>query len=522
MHAPLFQLFSSARTTRKSFLLTTASLAAAAAWSSRSFGAVLASPKLSGYPFTLGVASGDPKPDGVVLWTRLAPEPLDGETGGMPMEPVAVKWLVAEDEKLSRVVQQGETTAVPDWAHSVHVEVEGLQPDRWYWYQFQVGSEASPVGRTRTLPAKGALPQRLRFGVASCQHYESGYYTAYRHLLSDDVDLVFFLGDYLYEKPSTQPKVRSHLNPKLATLAQYRSQYGLYKSDPDLQKIHQQVPFVIAPDDHEVENDYAGAADQLPEQLQLRAAAYKAFYEHTPMRRASLPTGPDMAIYRNLEYGQLANFFVLDTRQYRTLQPKGKTWAEQEAGAMSATSTLLGQPQRDWLFQGLGSSRTQWNVLAQQIMFARLDRIKGPEVGYSMDQWPGYEMDRRAVLQSLREQRIKNPVILTGDIHRNFASEVQIDYEDAPAQPIATEFVATSISSGLDGSRIAPSQEFILPENPFVKFMNQERGYVLCEVTSEQWRTDFRTVPYVTKPDALIVTRASFVVEAGRPELQAV
>ena len=521
MNSPAYHLFTSARTTRKSFLLTTASLAAAAVWSSRGFGAIVGNPKFSGYPFQLGVASGDPTPTGVVLWTRLAPEPLNGETGGMPMEPVAVQWMVSEDEKMSRLVQRGETTAVPDWAHSVHVEVEGLEPDRVYWYQFQVGSETSPVGRTRTLPTVGSSPQRFRFGVASCQNYEMGYYTAYKHMDADNVDLVFFLGDYTYDAFKKE-KVRSHINRKVETMAEYRSHYGLYKSDPDLKRIHQNVPFVITWDDHEVKNNYAGAAWQKPAQLQDRANAYKAFYEHMPLRKSALPTGPDMLLYRRFEYGQLANFFVLDTRQYRTLQPTGKTWAEQEAKAMSPKGTILGSQQRDWLLNGLGSSHTQWNVLAQQVMMGRMDRKEGPGEMYLMDQWPGYELDRQAVLKSLVERKVKNPVVLTGDYHRNFACDLFLDNARPEAGPIANEFVGTSISSSYDGVEITPGQEWYVTENPFIKFMNCERGYVTCEVTPKQWRTDFRTIPYVSKPDAPVTTRASFVIEAGRPMLQRV
>ncbi|HEX7377171.1 MAG TPA: PhoD-like phosphatase N-terminal domain-containing protein, partial [Pirellulales bacterium] len=215
---------------RRSFIYQAGSLAAAAVWSARPQGIVLAASKLAGYPFTLGVASGDPAPDGVVLWTRLAPRPLAG--GGMPDEAIEVSWQIADDEAMTRVVQKGVTAAVPEWGHSVHVEVQGLQPDRWYWYQFRAAGETSPKGRTRTAPAADARPDQLRLAVASCQHYESGYYTAYEHMLREDLDVVLHLGDYIYDGPTDKSKIRQHVGPQLTTLADFRNRHAQYKTDP--------------------------------------------------------------------------------------------------------------------------------------------------------------------------------------------------------------------------------------------------------------------------------------------------
>jgi alkaline phosphatase D len=525
MTAPYYRISDGSRMSRRSFLVATSSLAAAAVWSSRALGSVVRQPTLSGYPFQLGVASGDPTPDGFVLWTRLAPKPLEG--GGMPMDAIEVAWQVAEDEQMSQVVQQGTTVANPEWAHSVHVEVEGLRPDRWYWYQFKVGSEISPKGRTRTMPLADSLPERLRFAIASCQHYEAGFYTAYEHMAREDVDLVVHLGDYIYEGRGVGSGVRQHPDHVTLTLDTYRHRYALYKTDEALKAMHASAPWIVTWDDHEVVNNYAGAISPKegadPEQfLKRRAAAYKAYYEHMPLRRESLPKGPDMTIYRHQPFGRLADFFVLDTRQYRTDQPCGDGKKPQCEEALSPDATLLGATQREWLFKGLGTSAAQWNILAQQIMMARVDRVGGEAVGYSMDQWPGYEMDRRRVLKHFYEQKIKNPVVLTGDIHSNWANELIADFDDLDSRSVATEFVGTSISSGGDGTPAPTGHEQLLSENPFVKFQNAERGYVRCEVTPSAWRSDFRTVEYVTRPGAPVQTRASFVVESGQPRLNKV
>lgn len=523
MSLPSYLVPDSVRMNRRSFLLATSSLAAAAIWSSRALGAVVQHPRFSQYPFQLGVASGDPSPTGVVLWTRLAPKPLE-IGGGMPMDSVEVSWQVAEDEQMSRIVSKGSTIANPDWAHSVHVEVEGLRPDRWYWYQFKAGSEVSPKGRTRTMPLADALPERLRFAFASCQHYETGYYTAFEHMAAEDLDLVVHLGDYIYEYKGIEKRVRIHPDHETKTVDQYRLRYALYKSDEALKRMHSLAPWIVTWDDHEVDNDYAAGNSEeknvTSEELLLRrASAYKAYYEHMPLRRALLPNGPDMQIYRRLPFGRLADFYVLDTRQYRTVQPCGNGNKPPCDEALNPDATLLGKAQREWLFNGLGASPAEWNILAQQVMMARVDRKVGEEEAYSMDQWPGYEIERRRVLNFMHERKVKNPVVLTGDIHTNYANELLIDFDDLGSRSVGTEFVGTSISSGGDGTATPKNLDRILAENPFVKFHNAERGYVRCEVTPKSWKTDYRTVEYVTRPGAPVNTRASFVVESGRAQL---
>jgi len=523
MNSPLFPLSGHALWSRRRFLAGSASFAAAALLARHLRGGP--APALGGYPFTLGVASGDPAPDGFVLWTRLAPRPLE-PGGGMPAAAVAVEWPLAENEGMPRIVRAGTATADPAWGHSVHVEVAGLAPDRWYWYRFMAGGEASPTGRSRTFPAAGAAPERLRFAFVSCQKYESGYYTAFEHLAREDVDLVVHLGDYIYEKGPGDNVVRPHNAPEVFTVDDYRVRYALYKSDPALQAAHHAAPWIVTWDDHEVSNNYAGRLYEKPgrfteaEFLARRAAAYQAYYEHMPLRRSALPHGPDMLLYRRLEFGRLASFHVLDTRQYRTDQPYGDGTQVPGPDVLDPQGTMLGERQRRWLSAGLAGSAAGWNVIAQQVMMARLDTAPGPEVRTAMDKWGGYEFERRRILRELRDRRIRNPVVITGDIHSNWANELLADFDSSDAPPVGVEFVGTSISSGGDGGeggKYVNDRSFA--ENPFVKFFNNERGYVRCAVTPGAWHTDYCTVPYVTRRGAPLQVRASFRVESGRPGL---
>ena len=472
-------------------------------------------------PFTLGVASGDPTAEGFVLWTRLAPDPLTG--GGMPPVDVEVDWLIAADDRLRKVVRRGHTVASPEWAHSVHIEAEGLDPARWYWYQFRVGDQLSPIGRTRTLPREDALTSRLRFAFVSCQNYEIGYFTAYQHAAAEDLDVIFHLGDYIYEGPGSPGRARSHEGPELTTLDDYRTRYAVYKTDADLQAAHAAFPWIVTWDDHEVQNNYAGAAsqDNAPPEVFLtrRAAAYQAYYEHMPIR-TSHPTGPSMRLYRRFSFGSLASFFVLDTRQYRTDQPCGDGGQAPCAGVFDPTATLLGASQERWLLRGLAGSRTRWNVLPQQVMMAPVDRAPGPDRRYAMDQWGGYDAERTRLLEFFGARRTSNPVVLSGDYHSNWVNDLQIDATDPKSPVVATEFVGTSITSGSDGFDGLDTFGGIASENPFVKFYNSQRGYVSCEITPTQMRAEYRVLDYVTRPDSPRKTRAVFVVEDGRAGAQ--
>jgi alkaline phosphatase D len=471
-------------------------------------------------PFTLGVASGDPDPNSVVLWTRLAPSPLDPD-GGMAREAVEVLWEVAEDEGMARVVQRGTATATPLLGHSVHVEADGLQPDRWYWFRFRAGDAESPVGRTRTMPAPNASPSRLRFGVASCQHYETGFYTAYQQMAQDDLDLVFHLGDYIYEGPGREGQVRMHAGPKLTNLIDYRIRHAQYRADPQLQGMHAQCPWFITWDDHEVENNYASEISERnldpAEFLLQRAAAYQAYYEMMPLRRQAVPRGPDMQLYRKASFGRLGELFVLDTRQYRSDQPNGDRNSDISDAALNPANTLLGARQKEWLQNGLRTSPATWNVLAQQVMMGMVDRTVGEDRRYSMDQWPGYLHERMELVQFLADHRVANPVVLTGDIHANWVNDLRVDDFKPETPVIATEFVGTSITSGGNGRDQPDNYDALLAENPGLRFHNQQRGYIRCTLTPNTWQSDYVVVDKVTEPGGRASTRASFVVEAGRP-----
>ena len=474
--------------------------------------------KFSENPFTLGVASGDPWADSVVLWTRLALDPTHG--GGMPAADVTVTWQLAADEKMSKVLKRGTQTATAEWAHSVHVEVSGLDADRWYWYQFRAGDHLSPVGRTRTFPKTGAKTDSLRFAFASCQHYEQGFYTAYQSMAAEALDVTFFLGDYIYEAAPIADRPRLHVGPELTTLEDYRNRYAQYKTDPLLQAAHANNPWILTWDDHEVANNYADLVsvknDPRDMFLARRAAAYKAYYEHQPLRKTSIPHGAFSQMYRQFQYGDLAAFFVLDTRQYRSDQPCDDGTKALCEGALDPTRSMMGETQEKWLFNGLDRSRTGWNVIPQQVMMGAVDQVTGPGERYSMDQWPGYFAELGTVMSFLDRRKPANPVVLTGDIHSNWVNDLKADFRKPDSATVGTELVVTSISSGGDGSDFPQRMTNVLKENPFVKFHNSQRGYVSCVLTPGNLRADYKVVDNVSKPDGKVTTRRSFTVESGK------
>ncbi|QDV23756.1 alkaline phosphatase D family protein [Aureliella helgolandensis] len=479
-------------------------------------------PSFASDPFTLGVASGDPDSTGMVLWTRLAPQPLE-PFGGMPNEAVNVHWEIAEDEHFRSIVASGTATATPQLGHSVHVEVASLKPDRWYWYRFTAGDAQSPVGRTRTTPAPDTLPPQLKFAFASCQNYEQGYFTAYEQMAQDDLDLVVHLGDYIYEYGGKENRVRKHLGEEIESLTDYRVRHSQYRADKLLQNMHAQCPWLVTWDDHEFDNNCA--ADISEQQavhpdvfLMRRANAYQAYYEMMPLRASSMPRGADMTIYRRAPFGRLADFMVLDTRQYRSDQPNQDRHSDLNESAMSPTNSLLGHEQRNWLCSSLIQNTAQWNILAQQVMMGMVDRSgDSPDPVYSMDQWPGCSFERMELLKFLADRRVSNPVVLTGDIHSNWVNDLRVDDRDQTTEVIATEFVGTSISSGGNGRPEPDSHPAIMADNPCVQFHNTERGYVRCTVTPEQWQSDYVVIDDITKPGGKASTRAQFLVETGHP-----
>lgn len=441
----------------------------------------------------------------------------------MPPQPVPVEWHIAADEHMGRVVQRGAVLAVSDLAHSVHVEVRGLRPARWYWYQFKCGNEVSPVGRTRTAPAYDAPLDHLRFAFVSCQHYANGFYPAYMRLAEEDLDFAVHLGDYIYETVATG--VRTHAPEReIVTLDDYRIRYAQYKSDPALQAVHAAFPWIMTWDDHETENDYAGLIPQDPADqptfAERRARAYQVYYEHMPLRSTSLPMGPNLQLYRRLSFGDLAQVHVLDTRQYRSARaPANCDLSARLDGycpdALDPARTIVGDPQRDWLLDGLGRSRTSWNVLANQVPFAPNDTNADPAIRtFGGEKWDGYPLDRQQVLDFLAARNLSNTIVITGDVHQNFVRNVPPDSINLDAAPVATEFIGTSISSG--GDRPIATVFGGNANNPHLRFMDNHHGYVRCTLTPTLWQSDYRVVPTVLVQDAPISTLASFVVEHGR------
>ena len=524
---------------RRTLLGWGAALAALPALNGRTALAVARAFRFAGDPFTLGVASGDPTDSGVVLWTKLAPKPLEAG-GGMPANAaVEVAWEVASDEAMTRVVRRGTAVATPALGHSVHVEAEGLEADRWYWYRFRAGDATSRVGRARTLPAAASDPDRLRFAFASCSHFEQGHFTAYGHMAKEEVDLIFHLGDYIYEgsgeriardgaRPDT--RVRKHLGREIMTLDDYRIRHAQYKTDPDLQAAHARCPWFVTWDDHEVDNNYADAiaeearnGEARPEPadfLLRRANAYQAYYEMMPLRPASLPRGPKMQLFRGASFGRLAELLVLDTRQHRTDQPNGDKRAPINEAATAREGTILGAEQKGWLESRLIASPATWNVMAQQVMMGMVNLAPEGEAQYSMDQWPGYTHERVELGQFLQDRRVLNPVVLTGDIHTNWVNDLRVDDRKPETTPVASEFVVTSITSGGNGSDAADRREKVMAGNPGVRYFNSQRGYVRCTVTPDRWQSDYMVVDQVTEPNSPIKQTASFTVEAGRPGVQ--
>jgi alkaline phosphatase D len=475
-------------------------------------------------PFVLGVASGDPWPTSVVLWTRLAPEPLVG--GGMPTANVEVGWEIASDDAFRTVARRGTTLARPELGHSVHVEVEGLEPAREYWYRFRAGDAVSAIGRTRTAPAAGASVDTLRYGVCGCSHYETGYFTAYRHLADERFDFVFHTGDYIYENGDhagrSAQAVRRHNGLEIFTVVDYRNRYAQYTSDPDLRRAHASAPFIMSWDDHEVDNDYAGNFDErdTPPEIFLlrRAAAYQAYFESMPIRSSAMPTGPAMRLYRRLQFGSLIDFSVLDTRQFRSDQACGGAAATGCAAAADAARTMLGEEQERWLFEGLAQARGRWTVLGQQVpTFTRDNRALAPAGQFSMDKWDGYTVARDRLYARLRDTRAPNPVILSGDVHLHYGADLKLDFRDPASPTVGVELTNSSITSGGNGADVSPTWNRVRSDNPHIKFHSARRGYIACTATPETMRAEFKVIDSVTERDAPVRTAGSLVIEAGRP-----
>ena len=500
-------------------------------------------------PFSLGVASGDPTHDSVLLWTRLATDPLNG--GGMAPEPIEVRWTVATDPHMHHVVRRGATLALPANAHSVHLRVNGLAPDRWYWYRFTAGSTDSPIGRTRTVPAPDSQPRELRFAFVSCQNYEAGYYTALQNLAEEEIDFVIHLGDYIYDENDDWRRVRAHFpNSEPAALEDYRHRHAQYRLDPYLQAAHARFPFFVSWDDHEVEDNYADLVSthnadldtsndvSEPEFRQRLSAAYKAFFEHMPIDPQSSTASGALRLYRKCNWGRLAEICLLDTRQYRTTQPcRGANDRIAPIGddivvpcgeELAENATITGDEQERWIIDSLRHSRARWNVIAQQVMMASVDfgpgvgtfdsRFAGTQVR-NVDAWDGYVAARNRLLGAVRDNAVQNVIVLSGDVHSSWVNELKADFTETTSPVVATEFVGPSVTSHFPTTFLPViSSALADPANNHVKFFEGTlHGYVRCHVTPERWRSDYRVVDTVARPNANVRTLKSFLVNDRDP-----
>jgi alkaline phosphatase D len=477
-------------------------------------------PELGGDPFTLGVASGDPLPTSVILWTRLVVDGLE-PSGGIPDEEIDLVWEVAADDSFDEVVAAGVATATPALGHSVHVDASGLDPDTWYSYRFTVGDYVSPVAATRTLPAADASPDELRFAFASCQSWGDGYYTAWRYLAEDPLDLVVHLGDYIYENGEEDGDVRQAPVGEAVDLPTYRQLYALYKSDPDLQAAHHRFPFVFTWDDHEVDNDYAADQRQDGEEvetfLELRAAAYQAWYEHQPVR-IEPPEGPNLEIYQTFDYGTLARFYLLDTRQHRDDQPcspaGGASQGAECGDELDDARSILGPAQEEWLDGQFASTEAQWNVLGSSVMVTPLPFTETPPRILNFDQWDGFQAARDRLVTSLIDNEVANPVVICGDVHWSQVSAISQEPADPGAPLLVTELIGTSISSAPSDAEAA-ALDSLLADIPNVQWVNaHQRGYVRVTVTPDEMVADYRLLDTALEPESDIED-TTWRIEAG-------
>lgn len=436
--------------------------------------------------FTLGVASGYPVPDGVSLWTRLAPEPLKPD-GGMSEASTTVHWEVARGADFSSLLAQGSVRTHASAAHSVHVDVRDLPSDTPLCYRFRTGTHLSPTGHTRTAPAADAKVTHLRLAVASCQHYEHDYFSAYRDMRAQAPDLVLHLGDYLYEGSWGRRKVRPHPTPDPVDLTGYRLRHASYRLDPDLAAMHAAAPWVMMWDDHEVENDYARDRSRYHADaarfMARRRAAYQAWYEHMPVPASMAPQTEGMPIYTSLAFGQLAQLTLLDTRQYRSYPAcSAGSPAPGWSCAPTQTPTMLGAAQAAWVEGVLRQTRQPWQIIAQGLFMARCDALPGPEEKLFPQNWDGYPAAREALFAALAQNPQRTALVLSGDVHAFWVNELWRDYADRTRGVLGAEVVTSSLSAeGPDEQLIA--RVLADPDAPWHRFATaRHRGYARVDV----------------------------------------
>ena len=513
-----------------SLILSRRSLVGGAAASLLLPGLARAQLRFADYPFTLGVAAGDASPDGFVLWTRLAPKPMEPQ-GGMPTAPVPVDWEVAEEPGFRTIVAKGQEQARPELAHSVHAEVAGLRPGHTYWYRFHAAGDTSLTGRAATLPAAGAPVERVRFAAVGCQHFEAGWYTAYRHVAEEELDFVFHYGDYIYEYSPGYvldalhrpiDAVRHYAEHEPYSLDGYRLRYAQETLDTDLQAARAAHPWFCTYDDHEVQNNWAGVHDEhgTPPDLFLlrRRMAFQAWYEHMPVRRASMPQPDGIVDFRRrADFGDLVRAHFPNTRLFRTDQPCDDGFKPLCPAATAPGAQMIDAAQERWLADGLAGSGQHWQLIAQQVMMAPLDRrthADEREPIFNLDSWAGYPDQRERVFELFGRHAGGNVVVVTGDEHQNYAQDLQHG-----GRTVASEYVATSITSGGDGHDIRPGNDVLMAHNPNLRWTNDRRGYVTCDVTRAAWTGHYRVLDAVTTRGLPVRTAASWAVESGKPGL---
>jgi len=472
---------------------------------------------LNSNPFQLGVASGAPSTDGFVLWTRLIFDEMS-----TPDESIAVNWFVS-DLETNEIIQSGVAPAISELAFSVHVDISGLESNRWYGYHFSVAGFVSVNGRARTMPLMTDSVESLHLAYASCQRYEDGFYVAYKDMVKQPLDLICFVGDYIYEYASRKDSLRGTGLKKVKSLDEYRARYELYKKDQNLQAAHAYCPWLIVWDDHEVKNNYYYLKSDkgYNDFIELKAAAYQAFYEHMPLSPKSLLEGVKglkkgrLQIYQSIEFGRLAKIYLLDNRQYRDAPlctVRAGSSLINVCDSLSADSnSMLGQEQESWLEKSLKNSKSlhSWHLLVQQTRFSPSNYRAGLGNKSSSDTWDGYPLARQRLVDILSENVVGRAVLIGGDIHQNWVANIHHNPYDVSSDVVAAEFTGTSISSQSKATLKSIARS--LQKNPHLLFADGTfRGYGYMKIYSDRVEVQLRAVKNISLPESDVFDLASF------------
>ncbi len=477
-------------------------------------------------PFSLGVASGQPQSGSVVLWTRLR---ISEPDAGLKAQSLEVVCEVFADASLRQPLRQWRVQTDANRGHSVHVVAHGLKPGRPYWYRFVCGNAISPVGRARTSPAADEAVARLRMGLASCQHYEQGFFAAHRDMAQTGLDLVLFVGDYIYESSNPKFMLRKHEGGVPKLLDEYRERHAQYKTDTDLQACHAAHTWVMTWDDHEVVNDYANDLDRNftdPQTfLRRRAAAYQAYFEHMPLRLGPDPVNASqMRIHDRMPWGKLADLWTLDCRQYRDHQAcldpnRGGGRVVVGCDALNDSSrSMLGAAQEQWFYEGLTHSARRWKLVAQSTQMSS-SGVNTP-LGRSAftDGWDGYPQARARLLRTVAQAGVQNVLMLGGDVHMNVAAQLRVQANDERSPVVAGEIVTTSVTSRGLGEKLLAQ---IRDNNPdILHARSDERGFTLLDVRPDRVTADFRTTPNPAQANGVFRSQGQWFIRSGVPGVQ--